>query len=139
MPQLIIVALLALLSSCGPSIVINSGPSDPDRHHDSLSMVRERTSIIGYEFGLCDSDDDCAPRACGGSVCSPNQAPAVCVNDEVAACLSRVPEGACGCNDGVCRWARSPQVMACSTLTLPENIHRPLEGGQDGAYPRRHP
>lgn len=126
------------MTACGPAIVVNGGPSDPAHHEDALSMVRERTSIIGYEFGTCESDFDCEPRGCNGAMCSPDIRAAVCIDDAVAACLRQVGPSACGCVDGVCRWSRTPPVLACSMITLPENQNRPFEGGEDGMYPRRH-
>lgn len=121
-----------------PRSVVNAGASTPLEQRESSNAwdgLNERSAVVAYEFGACESDADCAPRGCDGAVCSPDGFEGTCMTDPVASCLADLRGDGCGCVEGFCRWARSPQVMACSTIIAPRAGSRPYYGGEGEAYP----
>ena len=118
----------------GPPPRISAGPADDVS--DPFARLEDRTVVPAYEFGLCQRDDDCAPRGCGAAVCSPSEEPAVCIDGAVAECFSALPPHHCGCNEGVCRWERVGPVMQCALLAAQRPTNRAIEGaGSDERYP----
>lgn len=139
----IVATLLAAGCAHDPSAqtVVNAGDSTPlNEREDAMpwDALPDRTHIVAYEFGRCESDADCAPRGCEGSVCSPDGFEGTCVVNEVGTCLAALDANNCACTEeGVCRWARSPEVLAChwEIVEVPES--RSYEGAQGYEYPWR--
>ena len=142
---LVPVALATLLlaaSGCsilGPSdTVVNSGVSTPIDERSGAEPwdgLPERTAVVAYEFGTCESDSDCQLRACNEAVCSPAEEPAICEVTPVGECLATLNEDFCGCNDGVCRWDRRPEVFQCAAAGRVDPQTRGYEGAADDWYP----
>ncbi len=84
--------------------------------------------IPAFEFGTCSSDAECAPTGCEGSMCSPNDEPAVCVTGVLAMCFAQLPASECGCVEGYCRWARTGPVNQCAVLGADSPTNRPVRG-----------
>jgi eight-cysteine-cluster-containing protein len=121
--------------------VISAGAATPlsERSDDPYARLEDRTVVPAYEFGACERDIDCAPRGCGGAVCSPEDVPAVCMTGPVAECFSEVQPSACGCVDGACRWARTAPVMQCAVVGGDRPTNRPFRGvDPPEMYPIRH-
>jgi len=131
-------AVSALVATCGPQAVVSSGSASPPAD-DPFGRMEQRIAAVAYEFGLCEHDADCAPRGCGGAVCSTNDEPAVCNAGDVAACFATVPSQHCGCVDGACRWDRTAPVMQCSQLASERASNRPFRpvDGLGEMYPIR--
>lgn len=105
---------------------------------DPFAWIEERTPIVAYEFGQCEQDADCAPRGCGGAMCSTDDEPAVCLHSPVSECLARVPASSCGCVEGVCRWARDANVLLCSIQDDPPAGNRGFRNdARNDEYPLR--
>lgn len=125
--------------AAGPGPVVNAGPSDPSWPRPPVSAQTDRTDLPAWEFGQCASDLDCAPRGCASAMCTSDETPAVCAESAVGACLATIPAARCGCVEGVCRWARSVEVMQCAHRAGPRPQTRPFEGGESrGGYPSSH-
>ncbi|MCB9521501.1 MAG: hypothetical protein H6700_12905 [Myxococcales bacterium] len=121
------VAVVAIAVGCAPAPVVSSGSSTPpDGPMAPFQRMNHDLAAVAFEFGLCEADADCAPRGCGGSICSPDDVPAVCEVNDVSECFARVPSAECGCVDGACRWARTAPVMQCSQLIADRPSNRPF-------------
>lgn len=121
---------------------VNSHDSTPvDEREDGNEYVRikDRTPIVAFEYGRCESDSDCAPRGCDSAVCAPKGLENACISDSVSACLASLPSELCGCTDeGVCRWTRNTQVMECANIELEKAQPRAYDGADENStYPWR--
>lgn len=119
---------------------VNAGDSTPTSERetpDPFARIIDRTPVVAFEVGRCEQDADCMPQGCDDAVCAAEGIPATCVTDRISACLSEVDRNACGCVEGVCRWARTNQVLACARLANDVSETRPYEGAQGTEYPWR--
>ena len=130
----------ALFSCSKAEVVVNRGPATPLAQRTdarAFDAIPDRTGIAAHEFGACESDADCAPRGCEGSVCSPEEHPAVCNVSQLAMCLATLSPRECGCHEGFCRWARTPPVMQCAVIAQDQAGNRAYIGSDYGPYPQR--
>ncbi len=137
---LLAIALATVFSCSKSEVVVNRGPATPLAQRGGASAfdgIPDRTGIAAHEFGACETDADCAPRGCEGSVCSPEEHPAVCNVSQLAMCLSTISPRECGCNEGFCRWARTPPVMQCAIIAQDQAGNRAYVGSEPGRYPQR--
>lgn len=121
---------------------VNAGDSTPVAERedgDNYARIIDRTPIVAFEYGRCETDDDCAPRGCDNAVCSPDGYAATCISDQVSHCLAEVPRTSCGCTDeGVCRWARDMPVLQCARIySVDGGETRSYPGSEGEAYPWR--
>lgn len=120
---------------------VNAGDSTPVSERevqDAYARITDRTAIVAFEYGRCETDADCLPRGCDNAVCAPEGIMNTCVTDTVSACLANVPTESCGCTDeGVCRWTRNNLVLQCARIATEDNDTRPYGGGEGEAYPWR--
>lgn len=120
---------------------VNAGDSTPISEReddDAYARIIDRTPIVAFEYGRCESDADCMPRGCDNAVCSPEGFASTCVTDEISACLATVPSTQCGCTDeGVCRWTRNTQVMQCARKANDVSETRAYTGAEGESYPWR--
>ena len=146
MAALSVAALGLTLVRCGAGardrVVVSGGDSTPLSERADPSPydgIEDRTAIVAYEFGRCDADSDCSLVGCGGGMCGSESEPAVCAESAVSACLARVGPGACGCVEGVCRWARTAPVLQCARYEdePPESRGRYRGPGPYDEYPLR--
>lgn len=131
-----------VLAGCGlfgPPPVISSGVATPaaERADDPFARLEDRTAVPAFEFGICNSNADCAPAGCEGSICSPNDEPSICMTGPLAQCFASIPADHCGCNEGVCRWERSAPVLRCANLAGDIPSNRPRTGNDGEMYPLR--
>ncbi len=64
--------------------------------------------------GQCQTDADCMTGGCSGQLCGLKEV----VSDTVTTCEYRndyacLKETSCGCNDGICQWANTPEYQQC--------------------------
>lgn len=142
MLRLVTPTLLLLLTGCfankPPKTVVNAGDSTPIEEREGAVRwegVPDRTAVVAYEVGHCETDRDCLPRGCDGAVCSPEQMPLTCMTSAVGRCLATVGVSDCGCNEGVCRWVRSPRVLECAAVATERPGTRPFRGSEGAPYP----
>lgn len=117
----------------------DSTPIDAREDGNEYARIKDRTAIVAFEYGRCETNADCAPRGCDSAVCAPAGLDATCISDQVSECLSELPSELCGCTDeGVCRWTRNNLVMECANLPLEHSQTRPYDGTPPNAtYPWR--
>lgn len=138
-------SLCALASACiftkESPYLVNAGDSTPlseREQQDPFARIQDLTPIVAFEVGRCESDADCMPQGCDNAVCSAEGIPATCVVDRVSACLSTVRSSSCGCTEeGVCRWERTNEVLACGRIMNDVSETRAYEGAFGEAYPWR--
>lgn len=140
--RLLILTSVLVTSGCffnkPSSTVVNSGDSTPiSEREDGIAWdgIRDRTAVVAYEVGRCESDDDCIPRGCDDAVCSPEGTELTCMTSRVGVCLAAIGRQGCLCNEGVCRWARTPRVMECAAIAVGRPGTRPFRGSEGEAYP----
>lgn len=119
--------------SCGGETWRADATSD-----DPFAGLRNRTAVVGYEYGSCDRDEDCVPMDCGGATCAPPGERGLCRETAVGACLAEVDPGLCGCYRGRCQWARVAPVQMCAILGDEKPMNRPVDGPQPNTYHRPH-
>ena len=114
----------------GPAPVISAGAATPaaERADDPFARLEDRTAVPAFEFGLCQTDNDCAPVGCDGSICSPNDDPSICMTGPLAQCFAAIPAEHCGCNEGACRWDRTAPVLQCALFAGDPPMNRPRTG-----------
>lgn len=121
--------------------LVTAGSSEPLSERasvDPFAHLEEQTPVGAYEYGRCSTNADCAPRGCGGAMCSTDEEPAVCLHSAVSECLAQVPSTDCGCVEGVCRWARSANVLLCSIQDdAPAGTRGFRNPGIEAEYPLR--
>lgn len=64
--------------------------------------------------GQCQTDADCMTGGCSGQLCGLKDV----VGDTITTCEYRndyacLKETSCGCNDGICQWANTPEYQQC--------------------------
>jgi len=121
---------------------VNSHDSTPVSQREDgneYARIKDRTAIVAFEYGRCETNADCAPRGCDHAVCAPAGLEATCISDEVSLCLGDLPTSLCGCTDeGVCRWTRNNLVMECANLQVEKTQTRPYDGAPEQVtYPWR--
>lgn len=135
--------MLGVLSVC---VTLGLGCSSTrmlERHRaqsdDPFARITNDSPVHAWEFGSCDADSDCVPQGCHSAVCSPAVADMQCIQGSIlGACLSQVASAQCGCEDGMCRWTRSPEVMQCVAAAEGRPTTTPVMGTPRGTvYPAR--
>jgi len=126
---------LLMISCASPSTraVANVGPAGGDET-DPFTRIRDRTALVGHEFGICSTDADCVVEGCDRSVCAPPGETSTCVASDVATCLATIDPNLCGCHQGACRWARTAPTLMCSSINMVPGT-RPATGTEPGLYP----
>ncbi len=106
---------------------------------DPFARITNDSPVHAWEFGSCEADADCMPQGCHSAVCSPEVLDMQCIQGSIlGACLSQLSGAQCGCDNGMCRWARSPEVMQCVAAAAGRPTTTPVIGTPDGAvYPAR--
>jgi hypothetical protein len=126
----------------GASMLASGCGVDPGRPgataDDPFAGLRNRTAVVGYEFGVCDTDEQCVVSACGGATCAPRGEEGVCRDSSVRDCLANVDVELCGCDEGRCRWSRAPAVQMCALLGAEKPMNRPVDGNHPNTYHRPH-
>lgn len=135
-------ALCSLASACiftkESPYLVNAGDSTPlseREEKDPFARISDLTPIVAFEAGRCESDLDCVPQGCDRAVCAPEYAPVTCVEDRISECLATVRSSSCGCVEGVCRWERTNEVLACARLMNDVSETRPYVGAEGESYP----
>lgn len=144
-PVAVLALLIAAVAGCAlltSEAVVSGGDSTPIAEREAPSpydALEDRTAIVAYEFGRCSTNADCGLVGCGGAMCGSEDTASVCVESPVSLCLAQVDPGACGCVEGVCRWARNAPVLQCARYgdEPPENRGRYRGPGPYGEYPLR--
>ena len=62
--------------------------------------------------GSCASDADCFVSGCSGQICASEDVATTCEWLDEYACY-KAPTTSCGCQDGFCGWARTPELDMC--------------------------
>lgn len=101
---------------------------------DPFARLRNRTAVVGYEFGTCTTDAQCVPQGCNAAVCSPHGESGTCADSMVGECLASMPPQLCGCFEGVCRWTRTDEVNLCAQLAWDKPLNRPFSRDRPGTY-----
>ena len=106
---------------------------------DPFARITNDSPVHAWEFGSCDADSDCMPQGCHSAMCSPAVDDMQCIQGSImGACLSQVASAQCGCDNGMCRWTRSPEVMQCVAAAAGRPTTTPVVGTPRGAvYPAR--
>jgi len=105
---------------------------------DPFARISDQTPVHAWEYGNCETAADCMPQGCHEAVCSPAGAEGACIQASIlGACLSQVPDALCGCEAGVCRWARSPEVLQCAVAAYGRPNNTAVTGSEPGYYPAR--
>jgi eight-cysteine-cluster-containing protein len=75
----------------------------------------------------CTSDDECAATGCSGQVCAAEPVLTTCEFRPEYACFQDPAITSCGCNEGQCAFAPTPELAACieEATADPEPISRP--------------
>ncbi len=116
----------------------DSTPVSQRADQNEYARIKDRTPLVAFEYGRCETNDDCAPRGCERSVCAPKGLASTCITDAVGECLSTVPSELCGCTDeGVCRWTRNHSTMTCAGIGAEPASSLPFAGGEHKSYPWR--
>jgi eight-cysteine-cluster-containing protein len=61
----------------------------------------------------CGSDTDCVQTGCSGQICAAQEVITTCEFREEYACYQDPAVTTCGCNDGQCAFAPTPELAAC--------------------------
>ena len=67
---------------------------------------------VPVETAECASDDDCIATGCSGQVCAAESVITTCEYRPEYACYDD-PYTSCGCHEGSCGWAPTPELEAC--------------------------
>ena len=82
--------------------------------HQSVSNIHtEALSSPDNQWGECVTDADCIITGCSGQVCASEPVITTCEWREEYACYHDPNITTCGCNQGTCGWAQTPELEAC--------------------------
>lgn len=79
-------------------------------HYDALGNAVCKAPAPTNE---CDTSDDCLVTGCSGQVCAAREVVTTCEFRPEYACYGDASITSCGCDEGRCDWARTPELAAC--------------------------
>ena len=82
--------------------------------HQAVSNIRvEAMNPPNNQWGECVVDTDCIITGCSGQICASEPVITTCEWMEEYACYHDTNITTCGCNQGQCGWAQTPELEAC--------------------------